>query len=251
VVRKQIPCCFCIWNVNNNDAQLPRLLLFTAPWTYNRNYASELYIVVAKCIYSHDHLSIYLHLTIIISYISEALFFLGMLYASLISSLIKYLSQIGLRLYTIVYQVLDPLGEWIGEDENFTILLIRLSTMALTGLYIGIIKLSSSTPIIYYKLSEEDFTLEDVPFESRLKRGINIACCIVPLVLFRTGKIIQDQKDAGLLCVRCIHAVHWKWIYHIDIISFGLPRICHHSTAGSTMLFMWCDEKIEDKWNAF
>ena len=68
----------------------------------------------------------------------------------------------------------------------------------LMGLYIGIIKLSSSTPIIYYKLSEEDFSLEDVPFKSRLKLGINIACCIVPLVLFRTGKIIQDQKDAGL-----------------------------------------------------
>ena len=126
---------------------------------------------------------------LIISYVNEGLFFLGMLYASLIGSL---------RLYTIVYQVLDPLGEWIGEDENFTMQLIRLSLMTLMGLYIGIIKLSSSTPIIYYKLSEEDFSLEDVPFKSRLKLGINIASCILPVVLFTTGKIIQDRKDAGL-----------------------------------------------------
>ena len=148
-----------------------------------------MYIVTAKVIENPEYLSIYLKLTNIISYINEGLFFLGMLYASLIGSL---------RLYTIVYQVLDPLGEWIGEDENFTMQLIRLSMVTLMGLYVGIIKLSSSTPIIYYKLSEEDFNLEDVPFKSRLKLGINIVCCIIPVVLFTTGKIIQDQKDAGL-----------------------------------------------------
>ena len=40
--------------------------------------------------------------------------------------------------------------------------------------------------------------MEDVPFKSRLKLGINFSCCVVPVVLFTTGKIIQDQKDAGL-----------------------------------------------------
>ena len=59
-----------------------------------------MYIVTAKFIDKPEHLSIFLKLTNIICYINEGLFFLGMLYVSLIGSL---------RLYTIVYQVLDPL----------------------------------------------------------------------------------------------------------------------------------------------
>ena len=151
--------------------------------------AWSMYIMTAYFIKDSEHLTLYLRLTMLMAYVNEALYLLGMLYLFVIGSL---------RLYTIVYQVLDPLGDWFGEDEDSVMMLIRLSTSALVGFFIGIMYLTSSIPVIFYKLSESDFNWGDVPLISRLKLGFNVACCVIPVMLFAAGKLIQDKKDAAL-----------------------------------------------------
>ena len=148
------------------------------------------YIVTAKCIEDPENWTLYLQLSKLFSYANEALFSLGMLYVCFIGCL---------RLYTIRYQVLDPLEEWFGEHEDMALLCIRIIMAALNILYIGIVSSTSATPILYYKLTENDRNWEEVSWKSRLKLGFNITCCTIALVLFTAGKIIQRKKDAAAL----------------------------------------------------
>ena len=144
------------------------------------------YIIIAKYIEDPDNLTLYLNLTKFMSYTNEALFLHGMLYVLLIGSL---------RLYTIVYQVLDPFEDWFEEDEDTPVLLIRLIISALVIAYIGFISLISATPTLFYKLTEKDSNLFDVSWKSQLKLGFNITCCVIAITLFTAGKIIQRKKD--------------------------------------------------------
>ena len=144
------------------------------------------YILIAKYIEDPDNWTHYLKLTKFMSYANEALFFHGMLYVCLIGAL---------RLYTIVYQVLDPFEDWFEEDEDTPVLLIRLIISALVIAYIGFISLISATPTVFYKLTEKDSNLFDVSWKSQLKLGFNITCCVIAITLFMAGKIIQRKKD--------------------------------------------------------
>ena len=144
------------------------------------------YIITAKCIESPQNWELYLQVTKLISYTNEALFFLGMLYICLIGSL---------RLYTIINQVPDPLEEYFGEHEDMAIMLIRLIFSAIVIAFIGLVSLSSATPIVYHKLTELDLNLNDVSWKSQLKLGFNITCVIIATMLFATGKSIQRKKN--------------------------------------------------------
>ena len=144
------------------------------------------HILIAKYIEHPDNWTLYLQLTKFMSYVNEALFLHGMLYVCLIGAL---------RLYTIVYQVLDPFEDWFEEDEDTPVLLIRLIISALVIAYIGFISLISATPTVFYKLTEKDSNLFDVSWKSQLKLGFNITCCVIAITLFTAGKIIQRKKD--------------------------------------------------------
>ena len=108
------------------------------------------YIITAKCIENPQNWELYLQVTKLISYANEATFFLGMLYVCLIGSL---------RLYTIINQVPDPLEEYFGEHEDMAVTLIRLVLSAIVIAYVGLVSLTSATPIVYYKLTDSDLTL--------------------------------------------------------------------------------------------
>ena len=144
------------------------------------------YIITAKCIENPQNWELYLQVTKLISYANEATFFLGMLYVCLIGSL---------RLYTIINQVPDPLEEYFGEHEDMAVLLIRLILSAIVIAYIGLVSLTSATPIVYHKLTELDLNLNEVSWKSQLKLGFNITCAIIATMLFATGKSIQRKKN--------------------------------------------------------
>ena len=146
------------------------------------------YIITSKCIEDPQNWQLYLQLAKLISYMNEATFFHGMLYVCLIAAV---------RLYTIKYQVLDPLEKWFGDNEDTAVMFIRLIISSLVLIYIGIVSLTSATPMVFYKLTENDINLKDVSWKSHVKLGFNISCCIIAFMLFTAGKMIQRKhKDA-------------------------------------------------------
>ena len=145
------------------------------------------YVVVVQFMTNSNDSMLFLQLTKYMSYANEGLFFLGMLYAFLIGFL---------RLYTTTYQVLDPLEDWFDGYEDMAMLSIRLTMSTLVIFYIGIIFLTSATPIIYHRLANQDLEWDTVSWKSRLKIGFNFALGIICAALFTVDKILKHRKDS-------------------------------------------------------
>lgn len=146
-----------------------------------------IYVVGMKGIQAPENEALFLQITKYMSFVNEAIFFTGILYLCLIAFL---------RLYTTVYQILDPWEDWLGMNESMVLAMIRLIISFIVVLIVGLIFMTSSIPIVYYKLTEQDLKWNKIPLQSRLKVGINITCCIVCIVLFVAGKVHQYRKDS-------------------------------------------------------
>ena len=146
-----------------------------------------IYVVGMKFIQETQNEALFLLFTQFISYANESLFFTGILLLCLIAFL---------RLYTTVYQILDPLEDWFGLDENMVLNIIRCGISFIVILIVGLISLTSATPIIYYRLTEQDLKWNAISWQSRLKFAINIIFCIFCAILFVAGTIYQHRKEA-------------------------------------------------------
>lgn len=146
-----------------------------------------IYVVGMKFIQETQNEALFLLFTQFISYANESLFFTGILLLCLIAFL---------RLYTTVYQILDPLEDWFGLDENMVLNIIRCGIFFIVILIVGLISLTSATPIIYYRLTEQDLKWNAISWQSRLKFAINIIFCIFCAILFVAGTIYQHRKES-------------------------------------------------------
>lgn len=146
-----------------------------------------IYVVGMKCIQAPENEALFLEITKYISFTNETIFFTGILYLCLIAFL---------RIHTMVYQILDPWEDWLGVNERMALALIRLGISFIVLLIVGLIFMTSATPIIYYKLTEQDLKWKNIPMQSRLKVIFNITCCILCISLFVAGKIYQHRRDS-------------------------------------------------------
>ena len=148
-----------------------------------------IYVVGMKFIQAAENEHLFLEITKYVSFANEAMFFTGILILSLIAFL---------RLYTTVYQILDPFEDWFGVNENIALKIIRLIITFTVILIIGSLSLTSATPIVYYRLTEVDLKWNEISWQSRLKFVINIICCIVCAILFVAGNIYQCRKESRI-----------------------------------------------------
>ena len=95
----------------------------------------------------------------------------------------------------VISILVQSLEEYFGEHEDMAVTLIRLVLSAIVIAYVGLVSLTSATPIVYYKLTDSDLTLNGLSWKSQLKLGFNITCAIIATLLFATGKGIQRKKN--------------------------------------------------------
>ena len=146
-----------------------------------------IYVVAMKCIQETQNEAVFLLIPQLVSYANESIFFTGILLLCLIAFL---------RLYTTVYQILDPLEDWFGLDENMVLNIIRAGIFFTVILIVGLISLTSATPIVYYRLTEKDLKWNEISWQSRFKFAINIIFCIFCAILFVAGTIYQHRKES-------------------------------------------------------
>lgn len=151
-------------------------LLFMSLWAT--------YIITAQLIEDPQNTVTYLELSKYMSYLNEGIFVLGILYAFLIGCL---------RLYTTYYQILDPLEDWFGGYEDVAMLSIRLVLITLVMFYIGIVSLTSTTPLLYFKLTNQEY---DGSSTSLVNITFIIGFTVILVLLFATDKIIKLKKES-------------------------------------------------------
>jgi hypothetical protein len=118
---------------------------------------------------------------------NETIFFMLMLYLSLISSM---------RLYAAYFNVLDPLDNFLGEDERLSLILIRLSILMMSIIRSGILLFNSTQPILYYKFIDKAIKWKDIPRGSGILYGIDMAFFALCAILFAVGKIYQWSEQS-------------------------------------------------------
>ena len=175
--------------MNNLCRDLATVNTFGFIWLWS---SSAVLFKIFECL---ENWSFYFELANCISLANEAIFFLITLYLSLVASV---------RFYTTRYHVLDPLEEWLGEYENMSMTIIRLAISSIITFIIIIICLSSTTPLIYYKLIRPDLKWGDIPWGSRLLYIVDMLTIILCAILFATWKINQYSRGCDLQNQRII-----------------------------------------------
>ena len=119
--------------------------------------------------------------------INEAIFFVIMVYLWLIASM---------RLYTIRFNVLDPVDEFLGEYSGVSHIFIRLLILITPIFATAILYSHSIQPIIYYHLVEKNMSWKDIPQTSRILHGIETTLCLISVTLFGSVKIYQWKVES-------------------------------------------------------
>ena len=145
-----------------------------------------------------------------VSLIGEALFLLIMLYLGLIGAL---------RLYVNRFHVLDPLEEWSGESEVYSITLIRIFVSIVVILQFGLLWLNSIKPITYYKITDPKLKWEILPRASWLLLAFDILLSTICAILFTSGIIYRRFEDNKL---------------GLNRIEVGIPKMNDNTTNAST-----------------
>ena len=118
---------------------------------------------------------------------NETIFFMLMLYLSLISSM---------RLYAACFNVLDPLDNFLGEDERLSLIIIRFSILIMSIIPSGILLFNSTQPMLYYKFIDKTMKWKDIPRGSAILYGIDMAFFALCAILFAAGKIYQWAEQS-------------------------------------------------------
>jgi hypothetical protein len=160
--------------------------------------------VTFKIFKDHEQNPIRHELAKYLALMNEAIFLIMMMYICLAGVL---------RLYTLRFQVLDPLEEWFGEREKMTMICVRLSILSMTLFFVSMLHLGSIRPLVFYKVTKPYMTWEDTPLGSLLLSGFNTGLCVICGILFIASKIYQNSLDSKLQ------------VYHIELGTQGNSNV--------------------------
>ena len=119
--------------------------------------------------------------------IIEAVFLVIMACVCLIASV---------RLYTIRFNVLDPVDEFLGEYSGKSHLFTRLIILVVPIFTTAVLFSNSIQPILYYQLIETDASRKDIPQASRILSWIDMTLCSVSVTLFASVRIYQWKVES-------------------------------------------------------
>ena len=119
--------------------------------------------------------------------INEAIFFVIMACLWLLAFM---------RLYTIRFNVLDPVDEFLGEYSGVSHIFIRLLILVTPIFATAILYANSIQPILYYQLIEKNVSWKDIPQASRILFGIDMTLCSISVTLFASVKVYQWKVES-------------------------------------------------------
>ena len=135
----------------------------------------------------NDHLikSISYYVTLI----AEILFFMMILYLYLIGSL---------KAYTTRYHVLDPIEEWSGRSETYSVRITRLAIVTMGILELGCLLLCNIKPLTYYKLNKCELNEKPVPWNTILLLYVDCGLLTACILSILAGYYVQHLEDSKL-----------------------------------------------------
>ena len=120
-----------------------------------------------------------------VSLLTEALFFILMMHLLLIGFL---------RLFTLRYNVLDPVEEFFGKGEDVAVTCIRLLILSAAVFMLSVLVICSVKPYSFYRITNQHLTWKDTPRGTQIQHIFDNIFLTVCGIVFMTARVYQRYK---------------------------------------------------------
>ena len=117
--------------------------------------------------------------------LNEAVIYILMMYLLLVGSL---------RLYTLRYNVLDPVEEYFGKCENMVVTCIRFFLFSIVTFMVSMLHVGSVKPFLFYKITNQQLTWDNTPLGTQVLYGVDVGFNTICGMVFLGAKIYQNSK---------------------------------------------------------